>query len=85
MVVEDCIVYRSKQAYNMDTDITLEVEGFIKLLLSIWGGEIAQLLTSLSIKRAVRVRAQLNPLVIERWNSIKMLSTCLHQYRRLVH
>ena len=32
-------------------------------------GEIAQSLTSLSTKRAVRVRARLDPLVLERWNS----------------
>ena len=30
------------------------------------GGEIAQLLVSLSVKRAVRVRARLDPLVTER-------------------
>ena len=48
------------------------------------GGEIAQSLESLSTKRAIRVRAHLNPLVLERWNSITVLVTCSHQCRRLV-
>ena len=41
-------------------------------------GEIAQSLASLSTKLAIRVRARLNPLVIERWNSITVLLTCSH-------
>ena len=48
------------------------------------GGEIAQSLESLSTKRAIRVRARLDPLVLERWNSITVLLTCSHQCRRLV-
>ena len=43
------------------------------------GGEIAQLLASLSTKRAIRVRSRLEPLVIDRWNSITVLLTCSHQ------
>ena len=38
---------------------------------NIGGGEIAQSLASLSVKPAIRVRALLNLLVSERWNSIK--------------
>ena len=34
------------------------------------GGEIAQTLASLSIKRAIRVCARLDPLVSERWLSL---------------
>ena len=45
-------------------------------------GEIAQSLASLSIKWAVQVRARLDPLVTERWNSITMLLT--HSRWRLV-
>ena len=45
---------------------------------------IAQSLASLSTKRAVRVRARLDLLVLERWNSITVLLTCSHQCRRLV-
>ena len=45
------------------------------------GGEIAQSTVSLSVKRAVWAR--LDPLVIERWNSITVLLTCSHQCRRL--
>ena len=48
------------------------------------GGGIAQLLASLSTKRAVRVRFPLNPLVSERWNSITLLLTRSHQCWRLV-
>ena len=43
------------------------------------GGEIAQSLESLSTKRAIRVRARLDPLLLERWNSITVLLTCSHQ------
>ena len=39
------------------------------------GGEVAQSLASLSTKRATRFRARLDPLVIERWNSITVLLT----------
>ena len=52
--------------------------------IKIWGGEIAQSLVSLSTKRAIRVHAQLNPHVTERWNSITVLLTRSHQCRRLV-
>ena len=45
------------------------------------GGEIAQSLASLSIKRTARVRSWLDLLVIERWNSITVLLTCSHQCR----
>ena len=45
---------------------------------------MAQSLASLSIKRAIRVRARLDPLVTERWNSITVLFTHSHQCRRLV-
>ena len=48
------------------------------------GGEIAQSLASLSIKRAARVGFRLDPLVIEGWNSLTVLLTCSHQCRRLV-
>ena len=43
------------------------------------GREIAQSLVSLSTKRAVRVRAWLDPLVLEGWNSFTVLLTCSHQ------
>ena len=39
------------------------------------GGEIAQTLESLSTKRATRFHARLDPLVLERWNSITVLLT----------
>ena len=48
------------------------------------GREIAQSLASLSTKWAIRVRARLDPLVLEKWNSITVLLTCSHQCRRLV-
>ena len=48
------------------------------------GGEIAQSLASLSTKRAIQVRAHLDPLVIEGRNSITVLLTCSHQCRRQV-
>ena len=48
------------------------------------GGEIAQSLESLSTNQAIRVRARLDPLVLERWNSITVLLTRSHQCRRLV-
>ena len=48
------------------------------------GGEIAQSVASLSATRSVQVRARLDPLVLERWNSINVLLTCSHQCRRLV-
>ena len=43
------------------------------------GGEMAQWLGSLSVKQAVQVRDRHDPLVSERWNSIRMLLICLHQ------
>ena len=46
------------------------------------GGEIAQSLASLFVKRAAQVRSRLDPLVTERWNSITVLFTRSH--RRLV-
>ena len=61
---------------------TLYDSVYVTILMG--GGEIAQLLVSLSFKRAVRVRAWLDPLVSERWNSITVLLTCSHQCRRLV-
>ena len=54
------------------------------LLINEGGREIAQSLESLSTKRAIRVRARLDLLVLERWNSITVLLTCSHQCRRLV-
>ena len=48
------------------------------------GGEIAQSLASLSVKRAVWVRARLDLFVSERWNSITILLTRSHQCQRLV-
>ena len=45
---------------------------------------MAQSLASLSVKRAVRVRAQLDPFVTEGWNSITVLLTCSRQCQRLV-
>ena len=48
------------------------------------GGEIAHSLASLSVKRAARVRAQLDPLVTERRDSITVLLTRSHQCRLLV-
>ena len=45
----------------------------------IGGGEIAQWLASLSVKLAVQVRAQHDPLVSERWNSVSVLLTHSHQ------
>ena len=48
------------------------------------GGEIAQSLASLSTKWAIQVRARLDLLVLERWNSIAVLLTRSHQCRRLV-
>ena len=46
-------------------------------------GEIAQSLAYLSTKRAIRVRARLDLLVLERWNSITVLLTFSHQCRQL--
>ena len=43
------------------------------------GGQIAQWLASLSVERAVQVRARHDPLVSERWNSIRVLLKCSHQ------
>ena len=43
------------------------------------GGEIAQLVASLSATRSVLVSARYDPLVPERWNSITVLLTCSHQ------
>ena len=43
------------------------------------GGEIAQSLVFLSIKGAIRVRAQLDLLVTERWNSVTLLLIHSHQ------
>ena len=48
------------------------------------GGEKAQSLASLSTKRAIQVCARLDPLVSERWNSIRVLLNRSHQCRRLV-
>ena len=48
------------------------------------GGEIAQSVASLSATRSVQVRARLDLLVIERWNSITVLLTRSHQCGRLV-
>ena len=45
---------------------------------------MAQSLESLSAKGAIRVRACLDPLVLERWKSITVLLTCSHQSQRLV-
>ena len=57
----------------------------VELICHLWrGGEIAQSLESLSIKRAARVRSRLDLLVIERWNSVTVLLTWPHQCRRLV-
>ena len=53
-------------------------------LYLVGGGEIAQSLASLSIKRAIQVRARHDPLVTERWNSITVLLTRSLQCRRLV-
>ena len=52
---------------------------FLYNLTWYWGGEIAQSLASLSVKRAVQVHARLDPLVSERWNSITVLFT--HSYQ----
>ena len=57
---------------------------WVGFLIDIGGGEITQSLASLSVTRAVRVRARLNPLVSERWNSITVLLTRSHQCRPLV-
>ena len=46
-----------------------------------WGGEMAQSLASLSTKRSIRVRARLDPLVTERWNSNTVLFTRSHHCR----
>ena len=48
------------------------------------GGEIAQSLAFLFTKWEIWVRARLDPLVLERWNSITVLLTCSHQCRLLV-
>ena len=48
------------------------------------GVEIAQSLASRSTKPAVWVRARLDPLVLEGWNSFTVLLTRSHQCRRLV-
>ena len=60
-----------------------DIESVLELNI-MWGGEIAQSLLSLSIKRAIQVRARHDRLDIERWNSITVLLTCSHQCRRLV-
>ena len=71
-------------------DIAIEVSKLNSLGITIFtfmpggGGEIAQSLASLSTKRAIQVRARLDPLGIERWNSVTVLLTCSHQCRRLV-
>ena len=49
------------------------------------GIEIAYWLVSLSVKWAVQVRAWHDPFVSDRWNTISMSSTCLHQCPQLVH
>ena len=76
MTVTEC-------CYNTEINTGECVDAEVVLILS-GGGEIAQSLVSLSIKQAVRVRARLDPLVIERWNSITVLLTCSHQCRRPV-
>ena len=48
------------------------------------GGKIAQSLASLSTKRAIQVRARLDSIVRERWNSITVLLTRSHQCQQLV-
>ena len=58
---------------------------FIPALTRTRGGrEIAQSLVFLSIKRAIRVCARIDPLVIERWNSVTVLLTCSTQCQQLV-
>ena len=42
------------------------------------GGEIAQLVASLSVTRSVQVRAWYNPLVSERWYAVTVLLNCSH-------
>ena len=51
-----------------------------------WGGGQGNStsLASLSTKRAIQVRARLDPLVTEKWNSITVLLTHSHQCRQLV-
>ena len=48
------------------------------------GGEIAQLVASLSATRSIQVRARYDPFVTERWNSITVALSRSHQCRRLV-
>ena len=61
---------QARSVYYCDLD-TYDV----RIYLSFWGGEIAQSLASVSTKRAIRVRAHLDPLVIERWNSITVIDS----------
>ena len=74
------------QFYETEVDFSShrEVCYFYNRLPWLWRREIAQSLESLSTKRAIRVCARLDPLVIERWNSITVLLTCSHQCRWLV-
>ena len=46
-----------------------------------WGNSTV---VSVSVKLVVQVRALHDPLVSERWNSIRVLLTCSHQCCRLV-
>ena len=70
-----CLVYRSSLPKN---NVTLPHD------IGTGGGEIAQSLASLSMKRAAWVCSRLDPLVTERWDSITVLLTRFHQCRRLV-
>ena len=64
-----CHVFSAHEAHLPKTNVSMYSGG----------GEIAQSLVSLSTKRVVRVRARLDPLVTERWNSITVFLTRSHQ------
>ena len=83
-IVVLCMEARTCQLYICYFSAYLDT--WLQLSLSAVGGrEIAQSLASLSTKQAIRVRARLDPLVTERWNSITVLFARSHQCRRLVH
>ena len=48
------------------------------------GGEMAQLVASLSATRSVQVHTWHNLLVSERWYAVTVLLNCSHQCRQLV-
>ena len=76
-------MYRSLRSINHANS-----RGRLIMLLVFWpkGGRRNSIMVSVPfVKQAIQVRAQHDPFVSERWNSISMLSTSPHQGRQLVH